>query len=208
MKKIILILITLLFSTVGQAKYLKAVLYLADGTNKTGLAKLVEEDDSKVTFKTNEDADTEKIAGADLIKIVYTNETGNIFTMEYLYLTSAGVFTGKFSNSRKKHWFEIVYNKEYKIGKIFDKGDSRRNTFRSANSSYFFGKKGTDHLVYGYNTMGNAVKSHGTDAMMKKMAKQEFTDCPKISKAIENEIFELDTVLDRITAIFNKTKCK
>lgn len=208
MKKIILILITLLFSTVGQAKYLKAVLYLTDGTNKSGLAKLVEENDSKVTFKTNEDADTEKIAGTDLIKIVYTNESGSIFTMEYLYLTSAGVFSGKFSNSRKKYWFDIVYNKECKIGKIFDKGDSRRNTFRSSSSSYFFGKKGTDHLVFGYNTMGNVVKSYGTDATMKKMAKQEFTDCPKISKAIENETFELDTVLERITAIFDKTKCK
>lgn len=208
MKKIILILITLLFSTVGQAKYLKAVLYLTDGTQKTGLAKLVEEDDSKITFKTNEDADTEKIASDGVTKIVYTNESGGIFTMEYLYLTSAGIFSGKFSNSRKKYWFDIVYNKEYKIGKIFDKGDSRRNTFRSSSSSYYFGKKGTDHLVFGYNTMGNVAKSYGTDAMMKKMAKQEFADCPKLSKAIENETFELDTVLDRISAIFDKTKCK
>lgn len=208
MKKIILILIALLFSTVGQAKYLKAVIFLKDGTQKTGLAKLVEDSDSKVTFKTTEDADTEKIASDDVIKITYTYESGNSATMEYLYLTSANAFSGKFSNSRKKYWFSIVYNKEFKIGEIFDKGDSRRNTFRSSSSSFYFGKKGSDHLVYGYNTMGNVVKSYGTDATMKKMANQEFVDCPKISKAIEKETFELDTVLDKIKAIFDKTKCK
>jgi hypothetical protein len=208
MKKIILILIALLFSTVGQAKYLKAVIFLKDGTQKTGLAKLVEDSDSKVTFKTTEDADTEKIASDDVIKITYTYESGNSATMEYLYLTSANAFSGKFSNSRKKYWFSIVYNKEFKIGEIFDKGDSRRNTFRSSSSSFYFGKKGSDHLVYGYNTMGNVVKSYGTDATMKKMANQEFVDCPKISKAIEKETFELDTVLDKIKSIFDKTKCK
>lgn len=208
MKKNFLILIALLCSTVGQAKFLKAVLYLADGSQKTGLAKLVDDDDSKVTFKANEDSDTEKIPSKELTKIIYTGESGGIFTMEYLYLTSANIFSGKFSNSKKKHWFEIVYVKEFKIGKIFDKGDARRNTFRSPSSSYFFGKKETDHLVFGYNTMGNVVKSYGTDATMKKMAKQEFADCTKISKAIEKETFELDKVLNQITFIFDKNKCK
>jgi len=56
--------------------------------------------------------------------------------------------------------------------------------------------------------MGNVVKSYGTDATMKKMAKQEFADCAKISKAIEKETFELDKVLNQITAIFDKNKCK
>ena len=43
---------------------------------------------------------------------------------------------------------------------------------------------------------------------MKKMAKQEFADCTKISKAIEKETFELDKVLNQITSIFDKNKCK
>lgn len=201
-------LVALLFSTVGQAKYLKAVLYLTDGTRKTGLAKVVEDDASKVAYKTDENADTEKIPSIALLRIVYTYESGNIVTMDYLYLTTASAFSGKFSNSRKKHWITMIYNKDFKIGKIYDKGDNSPKNFRAAKTSYFFGKKESDHLVFGFNTQGNMFKSYGTDATMKKMAKEEFLDCPTISIAIENEIFKLDTALSQIVAIFDKTVCK
>jgi len=121
MKKNFLILIALLCSTVGQAKFLKAVLYFTDGTNKTGLAKLVEDDDSKVTFRANEDAKSEKIPSTDLTTIVYTTESGSIFTMEHLYLTSAGIFSGKFSNSKKSIGLKLYILKNLKSVKFLIK---------------------------------------------------------------------------------------
>ncbi|RZJ50744.1 MAG: hypothetical protein EOO44_15795 [Flavobacterium sp.] len=209
MKKLVVLAILLLFSTAGHAKFYKAILYLADGTPKTGLAKLVEDKESKVIFKTDENAKTEKIPSEDLIKIVYTYESGEIVTMEYMYLTGTSLFSGKLSKSKKKYWFNIIYDKEFKIGKRYDEGSNQKNNFRAANTSYFFEKKGSDHLVFGYNSMGNVVKSFGTDATMKKMTKEVFADCPKISGAIEKETFTLDTVLNQIIGIFDKfKKCK
>lgn len=209
MKKIILIAITVLFSVSGHAKYYKAILYLADGSPKTGLAKLVEDTESKVYFRTEENAKTEKISSTEISKIVYTYESGQIITMEYLYLTGLNVFSGKFSKSKNKYWFNIIYDKEFKIGKRYDKGSSKTNNFRSANSSYFFEKKGNDHLVFGYNSMGNVVKSQGTDARIKKMSKEVFRDCPKISEAIEKETFTTNNALNQIIEIFDKFQnCK
>ncbi|GAA3761477.1 hypothetical protein GCM10022423_10960 [Flavobacterium ginsengiterrae] len=182
---------------------------MTNGSPKTGLAKLVEDDESKVSFKVDDNADTEKISSIEISKIVYTYESGKIITMEYLYLTGANVFSGKLSKSKKKYWFNIIYDKEFKIGKRYDEGSNKTNNFRSANSSYFFEKKGSDHLVFGYNSMGNVARSYGTDARMKKMAKEVFVDCPKISEAIEKETFTLDTVLNQIIEIFEKfKKCK
>ncbi|MGO4773636.1 hypothetical protein ACEN2I_18420 [Flavobacterium sp. W22_SRS_FK3] len=209
MKKSILITIAVLFSTIGHAKYYKAILYLVDGSPKTGLAELVEDNESKVYFRTDENAKTEKISSAEISKIVYTYESGQIITMEYLYLTGLNVFSGNFSKSKNKYWFNIVYDKEFKIGKRYDKGSSKTNNFRSANSSYFFEKKGSDDLVFGYNSMGNVLKSQGTDARMKKMSKEVFGDCPKISEAIEKETFTTDNALNQIIGIFdNIQNCK
>lgn len=209
MKKIILIIIAVLFSAIGHAKYYKAILYLVDGSPKTGFAELVEDKESKVYFRIDENAKTEKIPSTEISKIVYTYESGQIITMEYLYLTGLNVFSGKFSKSKNKCWFNIIYDKEFKIGKRYDKGSTKINNFRSANSSYFFEKKGSDHLVFGYNSMGNVVKSQGTDARMKKMAKEVFGDCPKISEAIEKEIFTTDNALKQIMGIFDSIQnCK
>lgn len=207
MKKLFTLLVVLLFSAVGHAKYYKAVLYMQDGTNKTGLAELVDMEDSKVYFKSNEEAKTEKISSTDLTRIVYTYDTGQIVTMDYLYLTSENIFSKKISKSKKKKWFTILYSKDFKIGRIDDKGSHGPNNFRAASSSYFFEKNGSDQLVFGFNSLGSVTKSYGTDARIKKMAKETFVDCPKLIEAVEKETFTLDTALNQMITIFATTKC-
>lgn len=207
MQKLITLLVVLLFSTVSHAKFYKAILYLADGSNKTGFAQFVATNDSKVYFKTDEEAKTERISSDDLIRIVYTYNSGQIVTMDYLYLTSANIFSKKISKSKNKSWFNILYSKEYRIGRIDDSGSNINNNFRAASSSYFFEKNGKDQLVFGYNTLGNVAKSYSTDARIKKMAKEVFADCPKILEVIEKETFELNTALYQMSAILDTIKC-
>lgn len=45
MKKTILLITILLFATSGHAKFIKAVLYMEDGSTKKGFAEMVESDD-------------------------------------------------------------------------------------------------------------------------------------------------------------------
>ena len=207
MKKNILIFIALLCSTICHAKFYKAILYLTDGSNKTGFAQFVETNDSKVYFKAEEEAKTERISSNELIRIVYTYNSGQLVTMDYLYLTSANIFSKKISKSKNKSWFNILYSKEFKIGRIDDSGSNINNNFRASSSSYFFEKNGKDQLVFGYNTLGNVAKSYSTDARVKKMAKEVFTDCPKMLEAIEKETFELNTALYQLSSMFDKIKC-
>jgi len=214
MKKIILILIALLFSTIGHAKFYKAILYMEDGTKKKGLAEMVESEDSKVTFKTDEKAKKEKIASTDIKKIEYFDEEECITTLELLYAKTANLFSGKFSNSKKKVWFNILYEKNIKIGCIGASGSIRPNAggtstvVTSPSSSYFFGKKNSDALVFGYFTTANTIGAIGTDSLLRKMAREAFADCPKLVEAFEKEDFKLKTLLDQVVTIAEKIKCK
>lgn len=206
MKKCVLILF--LFSMVAQAQYIKAVVYLNDGTQKEGLTKMVFSNNAKVNFKADENSKSEKIATLDIQKIVYTNDDQSVVTMAPLYLTAPNILTDKFSKSTKKYWFTIVYDKEQKIGRTDDKGNSKNNNYRAASSSYYFGTKASEELVFGYITTGNLIKMYGTDATMKKMGDEVFTDCPAIKEAIQKESFELKKALNQITAIFDNTTCQ
>jgi hypothetical protein len=181
---------------------------MKDGTQKEGLAKMVFSNNAKVNFKADENSSKEKIATLDIQKIVYTNEDQSTSVMEPLYVTTPNILTNKFSKSKKKYWFTIVYDKEQKIGRTDTKGDSRTNNYRAASSSYYFGTKESEELVFGYITTGSMVKTYSTDATMKKMGEEAFADCPAIKQAIEKESFELKKVLSQITAIFDATTCK
>ena len=213
MKKNFLILMAILYSAVGQAKFLKAVLYFEDGTKKTGLAELVESEDSKINFKVNEEAKKEKILSADLQRIEYVNADNNMFIVEKFYFTTANLFTGKFSKSKKKIWFYIVYDKDVKIGGIGAEGGRRPNAGGTSsvvtisNTAYYFGKKNSEDLVFGFATSANNL-AVGTNSLVKKMSKEAFADCPKLIAAIEKEDFKADTVLDQLKALFEKNKCK
>ncbi|MGO4773635.1 hypothetical protein ACEN2I_18415 [Flavobacterium sp. W22_SRS_FK3] len=132
MKKTILIAIAVLFSTIGHAKFIKAVLYMEDGTKKTGLAELVENSDSKVVFKTDEKAKKEKIVSADIKKIEFTDDDKNEFLAERLYLTSANAFTGKFSKSKEKKWFYIIYDRDIKVGCVDFAGTMKYNASKGS----------------------------------------------------------------------------
>jgi hypothetical protein len=151
MKKILLVTI-LLFATTGHAKFIKAVLYMEDGSTKKGLAEMVESDDSKVYFKTEEEAKKEKIESINIKKIEFVDGESKKYMAERLYATTANILTGKFSRSKKKLWFYIVYEKNVKIGGIASEGGSRPNaggtstvvTF--ANTAYFFGKKNQEKI--------------------------------------------------------------
>ncbi|AWK03644.1 hypothetical protein HYN56_05165 [Flavobacterium crocinum] len=213
MKKIILILIALLSSNIGQAKFLKAVLYLEDGTKKTGLAELVQSEDSKINFKINEEAKKEKILSAEVKKIEYIDTENNKYIVEKFYFTTANLFTGKFSKSKKKIWFYIVYDKDVKIGAIPAEGGRRPNAGGTssvvtiANTAYYFGKSSSEDLVFGFATSGNNL-AVGTDSLVRKMSKEAFSDCPKLIDAIEKEDFKSNTVIDQLKVIFEKNKCK
>lgn len=194
------------------AKYIKAVLYMEDGTVKKGLAEKVQSTDSKVKFKVNEEADKEKIASKDIKKIEFTDADNVKFTAERLYATTANLLTGKFSRSGKKRWMYIIYDKSAKIGYIFEPGSNRPNaggTSRviiSASTSYFFGKKDSEELVFGF--VGGYSVAIGTDSLIRKMSREAFADCPKTIEAIEKTDFKLNTALEQLQSIFEKYKCK
>ena len=213
MKKIILLAVALLFATTGHAKFSKAILYMEDGSTKKGLAEMVESDDSKVIFKTDEEAKKEKIASVDIKKIEFESDDKK-YVAERLYATTANLLTGKFSRSKKKVWFYIIYDKDVKIGGIGAEGGRRPNaggtstvvTF--ANTAYFFGKKNSEELVFGNATTASNGFAIGTDSLIRKMAKEAFAGCPKLIEAIEKENFKNGDVLNQLKAIFEKYKCK
>lgn len=213
MKKIILLAVALLFATTGHAKFSKAVLYMEDGSTKKGLAEMVESDDSKVVFKTDEEAKKEKIASTDIKKIEFESDDKK-YVAERLYATTANLLTGKFSRSKKKVWFYIIYDKDVKIGGIGAEGGRRSNaggtstvvTF--ANTAYYFGKKNSEELVFGNATTASNGFAIGTDSLIRKMAKEAFAGCPKLIDVIEKENFKNGDVLNQLKAIFEKYKCK
>ena len=213
MKKIILLVIALLFATTGHAKFSKATLYMEDGSTKKGLAEMVESDDSKVVFKADEEAKKEKIASADIKKIEFESDDKK-YVAERLYATTANLLTGKFSRSKKKVWFYIIYDKDVKIGGIGAEGSRRPNaggtstvvTF--ANTAYYFGKKNSEELVFGNATTASNGFAIGTDSLIRKMAKEAFAGCPKLIEAIEKENFKNGDVLNQLKALFEKYKCK
>lgn len=214
MKKNILIFFALLCTIIGHAKYYKAILYLNNGTSKVGLAKFVEDQDSKVNFKTDENAKEEKIASDELFRIKYTLESRQVVTMEYLFASTPNVFTGKLSSSKKKCWFAIIYDKDVKIGCKSSKGSMGPNAggtsmiINSPSTVYFFGMKKSDTLVFGHFITDSTLFAVGTEAASRKMSREAFADCPKLIEAIEKEDFKLKTVLDQMIAIFDSTKCK
>lgn len=215
MKKTILIAIAVLFSTIGHAKFIKAVLYMEDGTKKTGLAELVENGDSKIVFKTDEKAKKEKIASADIKKIEFTDDDKNEFLAERLYLTSANAFTGKFSKSKEKKWFYIIYDRDIKAGCVDFAGTMKYNPSKGTTSgqfgdtTYFFGKKKSDELYFGFlkSSAGIAVHTQ-TGTNIKKMSKEAFAGCPKLIAAIEKEDFKTKTALEQLISLFERNKCK
>lgn len=214
MKKIILIIITALFSAIGHAKFQKAVLYMEDGTKKSGLAEMVENGDSKVVFKTDEAAKKEKIASKDVKKIEYTDGE-NEFLAERLYLTSANAFSGKFSKSKEKKWFYILYDRDIKIGCVDFAGTMQYNAVKgktsgqSGDTTYFFGKKKSDELYFGFLKSNSGVAIHTeTGSNIKKMSKEAFSGCQKLINAIEKENFKTETAIKQLISIFERNKCK
>jgi hypothetical protein len=210
----LLLLVFLLFTTTIQAKYVKAVLYMEDGTVKKGLAEKVEYNDSKVKFKTSEEAKKEKISSTDIKKIEFTDNDNVKFTAERLYATTANLLTGKFSRSGKKRWMYIIYDKSAKIGYITEQGSNRPNAGGTSrvitygSTSYFFGKKNSEELVFGYAKSAGSDLAIGTDSLIRKMSKEAFVDCPKIIEAIEKTDFKVKSVIEQLESIFEKNKCK
>ncbi|MNK49370.1 hypothetical protein D3C87_682180 [compost metagenome] len=210
----LLLLVLLLFTTTIQAKYVKAVLYMEDGTVKKGLAEKVEYNDSKVKFKTSEEAKKEKISSTDIKKIEFTDNDNVKFTAERLYATTANLLTGKFSRSGKKRWMYIIYDKSAKIGYITEQGSNRPNAGGTSrvitygSTSYFFGKKNSEELVFGYAKSAGSDLAIGTDSLIRKMSKEAFVDCPKIIEAIEKTDFKVKSVIEQLESIFEKNKCK
>lgn len=214
MKKIILIVIAVLFSTIGHAKFIQAVLYMEDGTKKAGLAEMVENGDSKVIFKTDEKAKKEKIASDVIKKIEYTDGE-NEFLAERFYLTSAGAFSGKFSKSKEKKWFYILYDRDIKIGCVDFAGTMQYNAVKgktsgqSGDTTYFFGKKKSDELYFGFLKSNAGIAVHTeTGSNIKKMSKEAFAGCQKLINAIEKEDFKTKTALEQLIRIFERNKCK
>ncbi len=210
----LLLLALLLFTTTIQAKYVKAVLYMEDGTVKKGLAEKVEYNDSKVKFKTSEEAKKEKISSSDIKKIEFIDADNVKFTAERLYATTANLLTGKFSRSGKKRWMYIIYDKSAKIGYITEQGSNRPNAGGTSrvitygSTSYFFGKKNSEELVFGYAQSAGSNLAVGTDSLIRKMSKEAFVDCPKIIEAIEKTDFKVKSVIEQLQSIFEKNKCK
>ncbi|WP_348798380.1 hypothetical protein [Flavobacterium adhaerens] len=213
MKKTSLFLLTLLLCTTTiHAKYIKAVLYMEDGTIKKGLSEKVELNDSKVKFRTDENAKTEKISSADIKKIEYTNEENLKITVERLYVTTANILTGKFSKSSKKKWMYIIDDKNVKIGYIYEAPVNRPNAAGTsrvimlASTAYYFGKKDSDALVFGF--VGGSTVTIGADSLIRKMSREAFADCPKIIDVIEKTNFKVKSAVEQLQTIFEKNKCK
>ncbi|MDQ6531934.1 hypothetical protein [Flavobacterium sp. LHD-85] len=209
----LLLAVLLLFTATIQAKYVKAVLYMEDGTMKKGLAEKVEYNDSKVKFKTSEEAKKEKISSADIKKIEFVDDDNVKFTAERLYATTANLLTGKFSRSGKKRWLYIIYDKSAKIGYITEQGSNRPNAggtsrvITNGSTSYFFGKKNSEELFFGYAKSAGSDLAIGTDSLIQKMSQEAFADCPKIIEAIEKTDFKVKPAIDQLEAIFDKNKC-
>lgn len=215
MKKTFLLLLPLLlFATTIQAQYIKAVVYLEDGTTKKGFAEKVTSTDSKIKFKATEDAKKEKIPNDEIKKIEYTDAENEKYTAEKLYITTANILTGKFSKSNKKKWLYIIYEKSAKIGYITEAGSNRPNAGGTSrvitygSTSYFFGKKNSDELVFGYSKSSGSNLAIGTDSLLRKMSREAFADCPKIIEAVEKTDFKVAMVINQLQSIFEKNKCR
>ena len=212
MNKLILTAILLLHTITGYSEFNKAILYLENGEKKTGFSEMVDPDDAKVLFKADENSKKEVIPSSDIKKIEYTDKAGNSYLAERLYMMSL-TLSGKYSKSKEKKWFYVVYSEEVKIGATSYAGNLKYNpihgttTGQSGETSYFFGAGKSDELYFGY------LKSHGaaihttTGQTIRKMSKVVFANCPELIEKIEKEDFKTKTALDQLIAIFEKVEC-
>lgn len=213
MKPTRLFLLLLLLSGTMHAKYIKAVLYMENGTIKTGLAERVMSTDSKVKFKAGEGDKSEKISSSEIKKIEFTDSDNVKHIAERLYATTQNLLSGKFSRSNKKKWFYIIYDKNAKIGYITEPGSNRPNAGGTSrviiygSTSYFFGKENSEELFFGFVKSAGSDLSIGTDSLIRKMSKQAFSDCPTIISVIEKTDFKVNTTIDQLEAIFEQNKC-
>ncbi|MFH6991103.1 hypothetical protein [Flavobacterium sp. FlaQc-48] len=208
------LIIFLVFTCNIHAKYIKAVLYMKDGAIKKGLAEKVVSTDSNVKFKADKEAKKEKISSSEIKKIEYIDFDNVKYTAERLYATTENILNGKFSRSAQKKWFYIIYDKNAKIGYITEPGSNRPNAGGTSrvitygSNSYFFGKKNSEELFFGYTKSAGSDLAIGTDSLIRKMSKEAFLDCEEILTAVEKTNFKVNTVIDQLEIIFDQNKCK
>lgn len=210
---IFFLFILMLFSSTLQAKYLRATLFMENGVIKKGLAEKVQSTDSKVNFKTDDGSKIEKIASREIKRIEFEDADGTTYIAENLYAVTANILSGKFSRSSKKKWFYMIYDKNARIGYITETGSNRPNAGGTSrvitygNTAYFFGKKDSEELVFGYSESSGSNLAVGTDSLIRKMAAEAFGDCPQIMDAIPKTDFSQTQAIDQLKAIFEHNTC-
>jgi hypothetical protein len=214
--RLALLFVLSFLSSHAHAEYLKATLYMEDGSSKKGWAEEVKTNDSKVNFKTDEKADKEKIQSELIKKIEYTDKNGDVALAERLFIYTPNIFKkGPFSCESKKQWTYVLYNELFKITSEYTgnttsfygpKGKHRIST--GAHTTYYIGKKNSDRVTYGFVKAEGLAIHTVTGTTMTKMTKEEFSDCPKLIDAVDKENFKAEKALEQFLELYRASKCK
>ncbi len=201
MKKTVILIFCLLFTTIGFSQKQRCTIYFNDGTTLAGLGRL--KDDGTVKFKQTEDSKSE-IISKDNISKVELNEQGSIKVYKFKKLS------GGF-----QEWLKEVVSGEVSLytsdisgmyGPFMSTGFS---TMGGVGGGIAFGGGGTvtyfyvchpsDAEVFRITSFGNISKN------FKNTASEYFKDCPELVKKIEDKTFKKDDI-EEVVRFYN-THC-
>lgn len=174
---------------------LKAKLYYADGTIRTGYANLVGIDfDKYVFFREDFNAKNEKIASALLKRIVYFNED-SAFVYDYLKVY-AGIrqkrMTGPDWFKQVKSGYASLYTRT-----VYVSSSTPHHTTSAAFIDYLIIREGEPALK-----IISTVAAVNSNSVFKSQAPKYFSDYPELAKKIKTKVYKWKD-LEEVVDIYN-----
>ena len=210
MKKLIILFCFVSFTM--QAKFIKATLFLENGSIKEGFSEMVEINDTKVKFRFTRKGETEKIVSEDLKKIIYTDDNGGISIAEKLYINVDKGEKGikKFG---KKYWLYVVYSHGIKL--VVDIANSTfiynaikgTSTGSGGGTILYMGNENDASVFFVYYLSSMVSVNIGMDKAIRKNCELLFKNCPKFIAAVNAENFKKNTLINKLIELYENSNC-
>ena len=201
MKKLTLLL--LLVSLTVQAKFYKATLNYADGTEKSGYTDAPGFSDTTIKFRTSKDGDSEKIESELLSAITITFDDNTKTSYYYIYPAALSM-KGAVKKEKKKKWLAAVYLGKTNFLYVTMTGhiaDSFPGDY------YYINIPGNDYALYFTTKHAGFTKVVGEQKLYKKLIAWHFKDiCPALVEKSESGEFVTKDMTELIE--FYKKTCE
>jgi hypothetical protein len=207
MKNLHFLISFLLISITAQAKFLPVILTFENGTKKTGFAKLVEDTDKSISFKSTNDGVVEKVLSTELKNLKYTESEGQEIIFERLHSYSYKKDIG-IKKSKNKFWLKIIYSNGLKLA--FNATAStygynaitNQSTGMIGGQNLYLGREDGDGVFFITFLSSGFGTTIGLDKMVRNRCNVLFTDCPQFVEAVNKEDFKDKTVINQLVDLY------